>query len=407
MWRLGFLCLACGVAGIAQARTYNYEDIPLGERSFGMGKSAMALDQPDTGVMFYNPATLALTTHAQVSTSLSAFSRIDTRTGEYVSLFKSARENISRTGFLAIPSMVGGHLRWRDWVWGGTILVPFSYGNSGQVNIDRNNIGSFEANDSSYWFGFFAARQFTPRWSFGASLFYLSRSNNEKFFFIRRSSPFEITYFEEGFGAAGMALILGGTYLIDEGLRLGFSWRPPAVRMGGNTYVISVGSGRNLTEHTGKIAFYPLPMRISGGLSWQVHPQVTLAGDVHIYTALKGNLGELGEIKESVIDAKAIANYSLGIEYMGWKEFGLRFGVFTNFSSARYAPKTLTAINDKVDMYGSTVALVMVKHEGTISLGGYIQGGQGKAPAISDAPETVVPRSNYIYGFVLGSSYRF
>jgi len=118
----------------AWARNYNYQDVPLGERAFGMGSVSVALDG-DVGNMFFNPATLARETSGQVSAALSAYTRVDGRSGTYVSLFQSMVDNVSQGGFVPIPSMVGGNMKAGPWTWGGSILVPYSYKTSG---IEKN-----------------------------------------------------------------------------------------------------------------------------------------------------------------------------------------------------------------------------------------------------------------------------
>ena len=393
---------------VAGARTYNYQEIPVGERSAGMGMSSMAIEG-DTGQMFTNPATLAHIPFSQFSASVSAYSRIDTRTGEFVSIFESAKDNITRTGFLAIPSMVGGHLRTKSsWVWGGTALVPYSYANSGTLPV-APGIGSFEAKDESYWYGMFLARRVGEKHAFGLSVFYASRSSTEKFFFVGKPDGvnLRVRYFEEGFGAGGVVTIFGGTYNYSDTLRFGYSFRPPAIFVGGESFVLDAANDPAIAarDYRDRTSFYPLPMRLSFGASWKPRADLTLASDLHAYTSLKGNLGN-GQNAELDIDARSIVNFSFGAEYMGWHEIGIRSGFYTNMSAARKVPIAFTTINDKVHMFGGTLAIVFDKKEGSISLGGYIQGGQGRGPALSEEP-VPVPRTNYVYGAVIGSSYKF
>lgn len=371
--------------------------------------SSMALEG-DTGQMFTNPATLAHVPFSQFSASVSAFSRIDTRTGDFVSLFKSARDNITRTGFLAIPSMVGGHLKVKSWVWGGTVLVPFSFANSGTLPIENGTgVGSFEAKDESYWFGIFTSRRFGENHAFGISLFYASRSNSEKFFFVSKPDgvTLRVRYFEEGFGAGGLVLVAGGTYELSDTWRLGYSIRPPAILVGGDSFVMDAANDPGVTsrDFKGRTKLFPLPMRFSLGVAWKARADMTFAADLHYYSALRGNMGNSDNV-ELDIHARAIPNVSVGLEYMGWKELGVRGGLYTNLSAAKATPIAFTAVQDKVHMFGATFAIVFDKKEGSISLGGYVQGGQGRGSSVNEAPEAV-PRSNYVYGAVIGSSYKF
>lgn len=402
------------MSAISSARNYNYQDVPLVERAFGLGLASMALDS-DTGVMYYNPAVLARVDHSQLSTAVSAWSRIDTRSGDFVSIFRSAKDNLRRTGFLAIPSMVGGHIRTGEWTWGGTILIPQSFANSGSVAPDANFVTAFDAREDAFWYGFFVARAIDEKHSFGVSLFYLSLSENEKFTYVRHTGVandgtnlFNARFVEQTLGASALLLIFGGTYKVNDAVTLGYSFRTPAVKLSGDASYTDVDTDGTTgsTVFAGKTKFYPLPMRFSVGVGWQASPAWTFAADAHYYTPYGGNLGG-SNLPVFEVRAQGIPNFSVGAEYMRWKSIGVRAGLFTNLSSARDVPTGLTAINDRVHMFGSTASVVFSKKEGSISIGGYIQGGQGRAPDIVNGPTIALPRSNYIYGAVLGSSYKF
>ena len=389
----------------ASARTYNYQDVPLGERSFGMGNATMAVPG-DVSNMFFNPATLAYVESSQVSASLSSYARIDTRTGEFVSLFRSARDNISRGGFLANPSMVGGNIKTGEWMWGGSILVPFYYENSGTVDLNTLDLGSFESKFQSVWMGMFLARRFGNQ-NFGVSLFYASRQTNEKFFFITRSvTPSQIRFVQNTYAINGVVGVLGGSYDLNEEWHFGYSFRPPPMAFSGDGEYGDNLSGATISVQNTKFKskFYPLPMRLSVGATWSPRTDLMVAADLHFYSAVKGSPVANNGVFD--VDAKPIMNFSLGTEYIPWKGLGFRLGVMSNFSSARYVSKSLSAINDRVNMFGGTAAIVFDKPTGSISLGGYVQAGQGRSNTIAD-DAIEVPRSNFIYGFVVGSSYKF
>jgi hypothetical protein len=58
-------------------------------------------------------------------------------------------------------------------------------------------------------------------------------------------------------------------------------------------------------------------------------------------------------------------------------------------------------------MFGATGALVLAKDSGEVVLGAWAQGGQGRSRSVDPSEKGAVPRSNYFYGGVIGSSYRF
>lgn len=395
------------MSGRVQARLYNYEDIPLGERAFGMGNANMAVPG-DVGGIYFNPSILALNEHPQVSASLSAYARIDTRTGEYVSLFTSARDNISRGGFIAVPSMVGGNLRTGAWSWGGAVLVPTSFKNSGTNKTSKGGLSSFEGVVEATWLGAFAARRLNARHSFGIAFFYVSRSNQEKFLFLENPAAVEMRFIEETYSSNGLVSVLGGTYEWRDNLRLGYSLRLPPWHWGGKGVFSDATSGvAQQNDETFRTTALPLPWRLSTGLAWQVNPKLLLAADLHFYGSLYENPSSSGH-EAFLVSAHEVLNFALGAEYMGWPGIGLRMGIFSNFSSAGTLSRALSVLNDKVHMGGATAAIVFDKPTGSISLGGYVQGGQGVSTPVSlEQAGMLVPRSNYIYGFVVASTYKF
>jgi hypothetical protein len=392
----------------AWARNYNYQDVPLGERAFGMGSVSVALDG-DVGNMFFNPATLARETSGQVSAALSAYTRVDGRSGTYVSLFQSMVDNVSQGGFVPIPSMVGGNMKAGPWTWGGSILVPYSYKTSG---IEKNgaNITSFEGFQEDVWLGAFASRNY-GKWDIGVSAFYASRTYDEKFFFVTEkesSTDLDVRFFQTNFSANGMLFVFGAVYEVEPGLRAGFSIRSPVWTLGGSAGLTDSKKGSEVEDRFETPAYktYPLPLRLSGGVSYHLNAKVLLAADIHIYSPLKIDFSVASSANELRFDAGAIANTAFGVEYLPWPKMGFRAGWFTNLSSAREAPKQLTVIQDKVHMFGGTMAVFFPKPTGSMSLGGYIQGGQGSIANFHN-PQLLIPRSNYFYGFVVASNYRF
>lgn len=397
-------------AGSASARLYNYQDLPVGERSFGMGTVSVAVEG-DTGTMFSNPGVLGTSRYTQFSASLSTFARMDPRTGEFVSLFQSAAQNITRDGFVAVPSMVGGHVKNGSWVWGGAVMVPQLFMNTGLLTPRDGYAVDYYGKDESYWYGLFASRPVTSDLSCGATFFYASRSASERVLFAETTdTDSRIRILRKTTGSTALVGLAGCHYRVNNDLAWGASFRAPPIALGTDSsfYDANVDGGPvTPTRNTDTDKrFYPLPMRLSLGVSWRPIQTLLVGADVHLYSGLTGTFDN-GANPEFEVNAKPIANLALGVEWMGWTDFGLRAGFFSNLSAAREAPTVLSVVDDKVHMFGGTASLVWDKRDGTISVGGFVQGGQGRASSLSETQSKPVPRSNYIYGAVLGSSYRF
>lgn len=403
------LLVCAGMLGAihANARLYNYEDVPVGTRSAGMGNTGVAIVDDVAGI-YYNPAALAWAQGDQLSAGVSAYSRIDTRTGAYVSLFKSAADNVTRGGFLSVPSVVGGFFKKEDWVLGGAVIVPNAFVNSGTLDLATDSRASYESFIEDIWISGFGSTQIDEKNSIGIGLYYVSRTSSEKFSYVEKiSGVVQIEFIEKTWDVSGFTAILGYTYKPSDSLTWGASLRLPVLPFGSRGTLSNTESGGSeLQSADFKPRGYPMPARLSTGFAYSWREGRAFAMDLHLYAPMKMNLHP-DNLSDFSIDLRAIPSLHFGYEHFLKKSFGLRFGYFTNMSAARRLPAGLSAIHDKVNMYGATGALVFSKDTGEVSLGGWAQGGQGRSYSVDPAKTGDVPRSNYFYGGVVASSYRF
>jgi hypothetical protein len=399
--------LSGAVVPAADARLYNYEDLPVGTRSSGLGNTGMALTD-DVGVVYYNPAVISWSEGDQFSAGASAYSRIDTRTGEYVSLFQSAADNVTRGGFLSVPAMVGGFFAKGAWNWGGAVLVPNSFVSSGSLELGPDSSASFESSFEDIWINAFGSYRLNERSSFGLGLFYVSRSSSEKFsYYIKDSGTIDIDFVEKTWEVNGVVAVLGYSHRQSDRWIWGVSARTPVAKIGGMGKISNVSSGASDFETSRfDLTTYPMPIRLSAGMaySWNVLRTFTL--DLHVYAPFKRNLHPDG-LADFEVDMRWVPSLHFGYEHFFKKSLGVRMGYFTNLSSATKVPEGISATHDRVNMYGATGALVLAKDSGEVSLGGWAQGGQGRARSVDPEQEGDVPRSNYFYGAVISSTYRF
>ncbi|MEO5667970.1 MAG: outer membrane protein transport protein [Bdellovibrionota bacterium] len=403
--------LLCAVTVIsaqtAHARLYNYEDLPLGSRGFGMGNTAMALVD-DVGSIYYNPAILAWAQGDQISAGVSAYSRIDTRTGAYVSLFKSAADNVKRGGFLSVPAMVGGFFKKTRWTWGGAVMVPNSFVNSGSFKIDDDSDASYESFIEDIWIDAFGSYDLDDRNSLGVGIFYVSRQSSEKFSYVDKvAGSIAIEFIEKSWDVNGFSTIIGFSRKQNERLNWGLSLRSPVLIFGAVGRLSDVKSGATEAGVSDfKPTGVPVPARLSAGFAYTWSEGRTFAADLHLYAPLKTNLHP-DKLSDFEVDLRAIPSLHFGYEHFFRKGLAARVGYFTNLSAAKNVPNGISAIHDKVNMFGATAALVFPKESGEVSLGGWAQGGQGRSRSINPTLSGDVPRSNYFYGGVIASSYRF
>ena len=390
----------------AFSRIYNYQDIALGERSSGMGQVSMAL-VGDVGNAFFNPAVLSWSKGSQMCASLSAYERIDSRTGKFVSVFESALDNVKRGGFDSIPSMIGGHLQEGDWVWGGGVFVPTSFSTAGtQDNGDK--FFSYEGNSQDVWLNAFGSFKYNERTRFGVSFFYASKELREKFTTAVRSGGNIDARFEERYWSVnGMSVILGGVHILSDHLTLGWSLRPRVWQWGGTGQRSLIETGNDTGVGSDFVPkFFPLAARISTGIAYRFSDDFLMAFDLHFYPGYSGNLSPDSE-DEFKIDASPIANFGIGAEYFYSKGLGFRLGFNSNLSASRKLPPGMSAVVDKIHMGTGTAAIVLRTENGDLSIGGWASGGQGWTRRFDPENTTKTPRSLYLYGAVIGSTYKF
>ncbi len=400
----GFFALS---SPLVWARLYNYEDLPIGVRSMGLGNAGVALTE-DAGVVFLNPSVLSFSEGNQVSASVSSYTRIDTRTGEFVSLFRSAADNVTRGGFLSIPSNIGGFLSKGAWTWGGAVFVPNAFENSGSITLSSTSVASYESSLEDIWINFFGSKKLSDRSSLGIGLFYVSRDINEKFsYFNVGTGSLAISFDEKVYGGNGMNAVVGYTRKSSDTFMWGASFRSPVWLWGGagsNSILTSGDSAIPISEF--KPTAVPIPMRLSWGFHQKLDARRSIVGDLHLYLPFSKNLDPNGNSYFDV-DLRLIPNFHVGWEQYLWDTFAYRLGFFTNLTAAKVVPQDLSAIHDKVHMFGATGALVLASKMGEVVLGGWVQGGQGYSRSINPATTGPEPRSNYFYGIVIASSYKF
>jgi hypothetical protein len=401
-----FSLLLFGSTSPSIARIYNYQDVGLGERAAGMGQVSMAL-AGDVGSAYFNPAVLSWSNGVQMAASVSAYERVDSRTGKFVSVFESALDNVKRGGFVSIPSMIGGHLQRGDWTWGGAVLVPTSFSSAGTQD-DGEKFFSYEGNNQDVWLNAFGAFRYNEKNRFGISLFYVSKELREKFTTAVRSGGNVDARFEERFWSVnGMSVVIGGVHVLSDQWTVGWSLRPGVWKWGGSGQmsVLETGDDTGLgADFTPK--FFPLPSRISAGVSYRFNDAFLMAFDLHLYPGYGGNLSPDGQA-EFKIDANPIANFGLGAEYFYSKGLGFRLGFNSNLSASRRLPPGMSAVVDKIHMGTGSGAIVLRTENGDMSIGGWASGGQGWTRRFDPSQAVKTPRSLYIYGAVIGSTYRF
>lgn len=392
----------------ARARVYNYADLPVGERAAGMGMTAVASGS-DVGDAYVNPAGVADLQSPMIGASVSSYTRVDARTGKFVSLFDSVKDSLLHGGVESTPAFVGGNLNTNGWVWGGGVIMPSTLTLNGTLRPGGDNIVSYSAQSRTAHLLAFGSRRF-GNFSHGVSMTVASLNEEERFFELVSINPNVVKNVEYTYSLNALLVGLGTVWDFLPGWRLGASTSLPLNWMGGDGSFADVESGASSSDvRTFDLKKHPFPARFSLGLEWVPTPAWTLASDVHWYPGFERNLAP--SLSQGLLDlsAKSIANVNFGVQWRGWSRVGLRAGLFTNLTSSKKKFSRYSTLHDSVNFIGATGAIYFPSPNGSISIGGFFQGGQGRMADVTDADGSVgsVRRSIYIYGAVLGSTYLF
>jgi hypothetical protein len=390
------------------ARLYNYADMPLGERAAGMGMTSVA-SSSDVGDAYINPAAVADLHAPMIGASVSSYTRIDARTGDYVGLFDSVKDSLVRGSVESTPAFVGGNFNTKGWVWGGGIVMPSTLSFNGTLTPSNNKVVSYSAQSRTTQLLAFVSKRHGS-FSYGASLAVGGITEEERFFKVTEVEPNVVQNTEYYYSLNALTSAFGVVWDAAPGWRFGFSTSVPVMILGGDGSFNEIQSG--IDDQTAKkfeLKDHPFPIRMSLGVEWTPDPAWVFAGDVHFFTGVERDLAPSAPNDLLSIKAKPIANLNLGVQWRGWSKVGLRAGVFSNLTSSTKKFSRYATLQDSVNMLGATMAVYFPTPNGSISLGGFIQGGQGRMADIGSEGAGVgnVPRSIYIYGAVLGSTYLF
>ncbi len=392
----------------------NYNSVLLGERAAGMGGAFTAMTGDPAACSYYNPATLALMEGTSFSASANLYNKYDTSFSNAGNLSDSTLK-LNRGSFQGIPSSAGSANAFGTFAVGISIITPDYDIFNGDIslNSDPNATSFVNYKDQSLWVGGNLAINFTPDLSAGITVYYTSRD------FQRATadqtvvgSTTKFTYEEKVFTSNNVVYILGSYYRISPRFALGLSMRLPSIQLSGDGSYFhsvldtSVSGKTTITSQKNIASLTHIPMKLAAGIAYEVPKVIAIAFDVTGYGA--DSYRDLADPNAGdQISFRQVINYSLGAEYYLRNWLALRSGVFTNFSSHEEITDVPQRQGDHIDMLGFSANVGFFTGKTSISLGGYFTGGRGESTQEVGQKIVVTPKVQYIYSFLVASSYHF
>ncbi len=444
--------ILCSTLSVARAQDANYQDFILGERAMGMGGAFTSLAN-DPSASFYNPAGLAMMSRYQISLTLTIYGL------EYRQKVKGVRRpegtiDLENLRLAVIPTTAGAATKFgpkdsqgrREWATSVSVMMPSRYivyfREGFQIN-NSNNLYLLHRDDQTFWAGPSIARRFGS-FAIGLAGLYVHRDfswlltqtgttrvctdKNSKFCHVEEADGLVSSV--EGW-VGNLTFRLGLMYEFPTKWRLGLTIGFPSIRLWGEgsllmqRFVLSKqqsGESPNLyVEQRHLVTNSPVPWEIRLGTSRQVSPSLLLSFDIAFYAPNSYTLLEVHPSKENPkknlelfqypleIKRNMVFNFHFGGEYHLSRRVPLRFGLFTNFSSAsddvRFRCSDRACL-PQIHMFGVTASIgIAIAHQ-VLDIGFNASYGEGVAQRIFHQQgllfETVTKRHAFFYLYMSG-----
>lgn len=358
----------------------------LGAKAAGLGGAATSVMGDASSSAYYNPALTVFTSCDNITSSVSIYNKYNSNYGKATSLLEAGK-TINQGFFRSIPSATGSVLKYKDWSFTASIIVPDYDFFAGEVNSTTTNSTFLNYTDESIWTGGSAAHKISETSSLGITVYYTSRhlSRSSQNQTIISPTQMIINTEEKNSTHNGIVLNLGYFKIISPTLNLGINLRPPIIPISGNTnYFLSRVDTSSLPGVTTRLenikSKFQAPFKASLGLSWNPMENFLVSFDIHHFLGQKYFDMESTQGQE-MIDFADKTNFALGLQYdLSDPNITMRTGVFSNFSSLKKIPGGPQNYRqpDRIDMLGLAGNLSFKTHDKVeYTLGGYFNTGVG------------------------------
>lgn len=423
--------LLTALLGIARADEFHFETFRYGQKAMGMGGAAAG--QPfEPEASYYNPAGLALLgSGARFSGALNFFGydrRIQKGALRDSGLF--APSDLESTAFLPTPSgsVVSTRFAKRHAIAFSTFLLgdlseefvgTLAAGVDGDPVFDAVDFNSsFIRRDRLQLRGLTYAYSPDDRWSAGISVFWLEHAREET---ARRAQILS----SEGVITNLFIDVTSREKTVTHGLlaRVGVAWRPtaagsfgaactlPTIPLTGEaTYrytLVTSGDGEAsgplyIDEGETVAAETRLPVNCRLGAALQATDRWQIAGDLSLHLPIEyqrfvfaGDAVAREAAFRASVATDTTINLALGAEYRLTDRWPIRFGLFTNRTSAPEVPaRPDRFVPPHLDLYGATLSAGYLGDERSINLGLEVQYGAGQ-DVVSEGIESLLDSQEF------------
>ncbi len=423
-WPFGLVLIAALVVGAlpALAQPTNYRDIPIGERSIGMGGAFTGVAD-DPSAAYYNPAGLVTGDKAQFSGSLSLFAFGRTKIQDGLTTPEGSVNFVSKVR-LAIPPFAGavlqfGKKRYRKhkYALAYSSVQPNRTSEVYNVSIENPATESgvrIAVDNRLSLHGFSFAARLSRKWSFGFTWYLgVQKEGYREDVALAAGGTFDPNgeridadslVSSTLVGVRGFYFVprLGILYRKSSKWSLGAMFQLPSIplkekgklRRQMSTFDAASGESTfSLIDESNLSANAPIPWQLNLGAAMTPKKRSTVGFDVAVYGWVKDrdviklpstvdiSEDEIGVFFSNSTERRVAANVSIGGEY-DFGKLALLAGLFTNLSSAPKVPaSTQSYTMPRIHMFGASAAIGVHARDYRLSTGVTAMWGRGDALA--------------------------
>jgi len=378
--------------GVASADEYHYNNLLIGDRASGMGGAYTAIADDPTG-LYYNPAGIVYSTGRNLSASVNAFYNQQKKYADVI-----GGNGWERNSSSLLPNFFGVTQPLGKFQFGFSYAVPDSIREdqdqtfSGSIPTTLGSPASmyvinFNNEDNTYLFGPSLAYEVNNKLSTGMTLYLHKRSAETTLnqLLVLEDGRYEWTNQYLELVERGVRPILGVMWTPVDKVTLGVSLartylygaslvNQVTVKDAGTASLPNNAVVRRPDGSTGEKRVYPYEIRM--GVAYFASSSLIVSVDGAYYTKVSDlTFG----------DRVSVFNMAAGAEYYLSRNWAVRGGLFSNMANTPELVASRTDQLEKVDLYGASLSISNFTRNTSISFGGSMSMGTGKAQILSNS----------------------
>lgn len=430
---IGFLLIVWTGAisgGAAYADDLHYTNLLVGDRASGMAGAYTAVSDDATG-LYYNPAGIAYITGRSMSASVNAYYDNEKTYKNVIGGNGWSRRSSSllpnyfgvvqplgklKVGFsYAVPdsSMEDQSQTFSDLRFSSNVVDPTNTLRITSYVINFNN------EKNVYEVGPSVAVELADNLSAGLTLYYYQDKQLQILTQIIKANNggFETDYTNYHLTEQGIRPILGFMWSPANDVSIGLAVSKIMI-LDSNAYQQFFTDRQNITfandttcdgtpvTNQSSRACFPAqinssfkrehPTQVGLGVAWFPSQSLLISGDINYFSA----------IKSQEQNVAAVTNFAVGTEYYLTKNWAVRGGAYTNLANTPQVKSGYILQDEHIDIYGATASISHFTRNTSVTLGGGVNYGSGKAQIISGS-DTIQTALSQGWMLFLSSSYSY